>query len=217
MRIGFSLLVVSNFTLACGSSTPPASSAGETPPAETSAPEITSPAESAKSEAPAPSATPAETPAPAPKASAAPAEAPAPAAFSKEEEAEWKKGEAKLGEAAKKAGKACGATLTATLPKDRWTGKVLAASGPDALAGGGLPVCVAGLDAVADVCKKDAKLKKAFAGWIKEYRCWPAAGPSVGTSNEAFELAFLLPGRTAADYKKMAAESLEASLKAAAK
>lgn len=207
------VLVLSLFAtaaLACGGSTPPAApvSGEEGPPPESATPDT-------KTEEPPPAASetpPSETP---PAASTA-STPPPPAAFTAEEEAAWKKSEAKLAESAKKAGKACGATLAVELPKDRWAGKVLAASGPDALAGGGLPVCTAGLDAMSDVCKKDAKLKKAFADWIKTYRCWPAAGPSVGTSNDAFELAFLLPGRTPADYKQMVAESLEGSLKAAA-
>jgi hypothetical protein len=194
---------------ACGSSPPPAPEAAEpATPAEPAAPAATA----GEPETPAPE----TTTAPEPTASAAPT-TPPPAPFTPEEETAWKKSEEKLVAAAKKADKACGSTLTVELPKERWTGKVLAASGPDALSGGGLPVCIAGLDAVTKTCKKDAKLKTTFAGWIKQYRCWPSQAPSVGTSNEAFELAFLLPGRTPAEYEKMVSESLEASLKAAAK
>lgn len=215
MRSSLSLCLSLSFlsaslVIACGGSTPPAApETSDTPTPETPAPDTKTedPPPAASNTPPAASETP-------PAASTA-STPPPPAALTAEEEAAWKKSSAKLDDAAKKAGKACGSTLTVELPKDRWTGKVLAASGPDALAGGGLPVCTAGLDAIGATCKKDAKLKQAFAGWIKTYRCWPSKVPSVGTSSDAFELAFLLPGRTPADYKQMVSESLEESLKAA--
>jgi hypothetical protein len=207
--LAFSFLASVAVAVACGSN-PPAAPEGssEPPPADTD--------QATETPAPESSETPPAASTEAPAASTTPTTPPPPPPLTPEEEAAWKKSAAKLDESAKKAGKACGTTLNVHLPIDRWTGKVLAASGPDALAGGGLPVCTAGLDAMGDVCKKDAKLKTTFAGWIKQYRCWPAAGPSVGTADDAFELAFSLPGRTPADYKKMVTEALEGSLKAAA-
>jgi hypothetical protein len=144
-----------------------------------------------------------------------PSVAPEPAKpkLSEAEEAAWKVGQEKLAAGAKRAGAACGSTLALAMSSEAWAGKILKASGPAALEGEGLAQCLAGLGAVEDVCKKGASYKKAFAGWITDYNCYPAAGPSVGTSGNTFELAFA--ARTPAETRTMAAESLQRSLEAA--
>lgn len=139
---------------------------------------------------------------------------PAKPVLSAAEQAAWKAGEDKLAAAAKKAGETCGTSLAVELSTEQWAGKILESSGPEALAGGGMDQCLAGLDAIEDVCKKNDSYKKAFAGWIKVYGCWPAKLGSVGTSNNNFEVAFHLPGRTPAENRAIAADSLQRSLEA---